>query len=213
MTNAIILGTGPSLAKQKPEIERLQKKGFKLFGVNNTYMDFDLDVWIACDQKWHEIYSPVKGDFDKWHWDKQICERYGYEHIEGRWGDGPNKCAGLSKDRNWIAYGHSSAYQAIGLASSIYESSSIILCGYDMCYTEMHRHYFKGLSKNRGEYPEGIIKNSSFDGLIKCYETIAMQMYEDYPNSDEKRDGFPCIYNATEGSALTCFPFVSLEDL
>lgn len=143
---AIILGTGPSLSDQADEIRRLKNKGFKLFGVNNTYMDFDLDVWIACDPKWHDIYSPAKGNFDKWHWDKQICEKYGYKYIEGRWGNGPNRCDGLSKDKNWIAYGHSSGFQALGLAVH-YGARSIYLAGYDM-------HY---------------------DGLIQCYETVAKQ--------------------------------------
>jgi hypothetical protein len=47
---AIIIGTGPSLNKQKADILRLANDGYMLFGVNNTYMDFDLDVWIATDR-------------------------------------------------------------------------------------------------------------------------------------------------------------------
>lgn len=196
---AIILGTGPSLLKQKPDIERLQKKGYKLFGVNNTFNDFDLDVWIACDPSWHEIYSPVEGDFDKWHWDRRICERYGYRYIEGRWGDGPNRCSGLSTSKNYISYGHSSAFQSLGLACSVYGANECYLSGYDMRY-QGARHYFGGLSGEVGEYPEPLRKYSSFDGLIHCYETVAKQnVYK--------------IYNATKGSALTCFPFKYLEDL
>lgn len=199
VSKAIILGTGPSLEAQKPDIERLQKQGYKLFGVNNTYMDFDLDVWIACDHKWHEIYSPVKGDFDKWHWDKQICERYDYEYIEGRWGDGPNKCSGLETGGK-IAYGHSSGFQALNLAV-YYGAKEIYLAGYDMYYTPERRHYFRGLSDSKGEYPEVIRKNSTFQGLIECYETI--------PRCNPEIE----IYNATRGSALKCFPFRYLEEL
>ena len=186
---AIILGTGPSLSKQADVI---RKSGYMLFGVNNTFNDFDLDVWIACDPKWHEIYSPVEGDFDKWHWDRGICERYGYRYIEGRWGDG------LSTDKRCIHYGHSSGYQALNLAVH-YECSPIYLCGYDMHYRE-RRHYFSGLSGESGEYPEGLRKFSTFEGLIDCYATIA----------DQKR--LPPIYNCTEGSELKCFPFRCLHD-
>lgn len=197
---AIIIGTGPSLNKQKYDIIRLSNEGYMLFGVNNTYMDFDLDVWIACDPKWHEIYSPVEGNFDKWHWDRGICEKYGYRYIEGRWQDAENGTYGLSRDKSYIHYGHSSGYQALGLAAH-YECNNFFLCGFDMHYEGSQRHYFGGLSDNPGEYPERIQKNSTFDGLIKCYETIPKE------NPELK------IYNCTEGSALTCFPFVDLEDL
>lgn len=191
---AIIIGTGPSLTDQKPHIERLQRQGFKLFGVNNTYMDFDLDVWIACDPKWHKLCSPVLGHFDKWHWDKSICDRYGYEHIAGIWEDG------LSTDKSYIHYGHSSGYQALNLAVH-YGASEIYLAGYDMSYKVPKRHYFSGLSGQDGEYPKPLRKHSTFDGLVKCYETIA------------KQKGLPKIYNATRDSALSCFEFKYLEDL
>jgi hypothetical protein len=192
MTSGIILGTGPSLALQKPDIERLQKKGFMVFGVNNTFNDFDLDVWIACDPKWHEIYSPVEGDFDKWHWNNAICQKHGYKYIEGRWGDG------LSEDKEYIHYGHSSGYQALGLAVK-YGCDSIYLAGYDMSYSASKRHYFSDLSGQEGEYPKALRKNSTFEGLIKCYETI--------PRENPEIE----IYNCTKGSALTCFPYKAME--
>ena len=184
---AIILGTGPSLNYQKPYIERARKSGVMLFGVNNTYLDFDIDVWIACDRQWHYEYSPVCGDFDKWHWDKDICEKYSYKHIEGSWGDG------LSTDKRYIHYGHSSGYQALNLALH-YGATEIFLCGYDMRY-KGSRHYFDGLSEQDGEYPEHLRKYSSFDGLIKQYETIP-----------KVNPGLK-IFNCTKDSALTCFPY------
>ena len=143
---AVILGTGPSLADQA---EAIRNSGFKLFGINNTFNDFDLDVWIACDPTWHEVYSPIEGNFDKWHWDKGICQRYCYNYIEGRWGDGPNKCSGLSHDPSYIAYGHSSGFQALGLAVH-YGCDPIYLAGYDMNYDSDNRHYFTDLSDKGG---------------------------------------------------------------
>lgn len=162
------------------------------FGVNNTFKDFPLKAWIACDPAWHHHFGKIEGDFDKWHWDKEICRKYGYEYIEGRWGDG------LSTDKSYIHYGHSSGYQALNLAVH-YGYTSIYLAGYDMRYDLGARHYFDGLSPDAGEYPEKLRKYSTFDGLIKCYETIAVQK------------DLPCkIYNMTEGSALRGFEFKAL---
>ena len=184
---AVILGTGPSLADQA---EAIRASGAALFGINNTFADFNLDAWIACDPAWHQLFSPISGDFAKWHWDKPLCERYGYEYIEGRWGDG------LSTDPAYIHYNHSSGAQALNLAV-LYGCSPIYLAGYDMRYTEK-RHYFDGLSDKSGEYPTLLRKYSTFDGLIGCYEKIAAQ------------GGLPPIINLTHDSALRCFPFGQL---
>lgn len=188
---AIIIGTGPSLNIE--QVKAAQARGCVLFGVNNTYLDFDLDVWIACDPAWHAAYSPAPGDFHKWHWDKAICEKYGYRYITGRWGDG------LSLDPACIHYGHSSGYQALNLAVH-YGCGRVLLAGFDMHYRRGQRHYFAGLSDKSGEYPQQLRKFSTFDGLIQCYQTIADQQ------------GLPPIINCTPGSALRCFPFGDLND-
>jgi len=191
---ALIIGTGPSIKDQYSDIKRLANDGFKLFGVNNTYEDFPLDAWIACDPSWHQIYGKVEGDFDKWHWNKAICDKYGYKYIEGRWGDG------LSLDDSYIHYGHSSGYQALGLAIH-YGATEVYLCGYDMNYSAEVRHYFSGLSAQGGEYPQELRKYSTFDGLIRCYETIARQ------------EGLPKIYNCTKDSSMKCFEYRDISDL
>lgn len=186
---AVIIGTGPSLASQA---QAVRDSGAVLFGVNNTFRDFDLDVWIACNHEWHAVYSPVEGRFEKWHWDRGVCDRYGYKYIEGRWG------AGLSLDPEYIHYGHSSGYQALNLAV-LYGCGPIYLAGYDMHYPRERRHYFDGLSETPGEYPAEMRKFSTFEGLIGCYQTIA-----------DQAASLPEIINATPGSALRCFPFGNL---
>ena len=186
---AIIVGTGPSL--QVDLIKQLKAENkVVLFGVNNTFQDFDLDVWIACDPSWHKEYSPVDIAADCWHWDPDICERFGYQYIPGHWGDG------LSVDPSYIHFGHSSGYQALNLAVH-YGCSRILLCGYDMHY-RASRHYFTDLSDKEGEYPQVLRKYSTFDGLITCYQTIADQ------------SGLPEIINCSPGSALDCFPLGDL---
>lgn len=186
---AVIIGTGPSLAGQA---DAVRASGAILVGVNNTYQDFALDAWIACNAEWHAVYSPVAGGFDKWHWDRAICSRYGYQYIEGRWGDG------LSLDPSFIHYGHSSGYQALNLAV-LYGCGPIYLAGFDMRYPPGRRHYFDGLSDDAGEYPQGMRKYSSFDGLLRCYQTIA-----------DQASSLPRIINTTPDSALRCFEFGEL---
>jgi hypothetical protein len=185
----VILGTGPGLNQVAHLIPDFPGK---VFGINNTFEDFDLDVWIACDPQWHNHYGQVSGDFDKWHWDKSICEKYGYRYIEGRWFDG------LSTDPSWISYNHSSGAQALNLAVH-YGCDPILLVGFDMRY-DGQRHYFATLSEEAGEYPHALRKFSTFDGLLECYQYIADQ------------DGLPTIINCTEGSAMTCFEMGDLRD-
>lgn len=182
-----MIGTGPSLADQA---ERIRKSDAVLFGINNTFNDFELDVWIACDPEWHRKYSPIKGDFEKWHWDRGICARFGYQYIEGRWGEG------LSLDPGFIHYNHSSSAQALNLAV-LHGCDPIYLAGFDMRYTQK-RHYFDDLSMDPGEYPPELRKYSTFEGLIGHFEAIGRQA------------GLPRIINLTHDSALRCFPFGDL---
>lgn len=217
---AIVLGTGPSLEKEQDLIIVLQKMlsgsmfPLVIFGVNNTFNDFDLDVWIACDPNWHKHFGKIEGPFIKYHWDINICREYGYNFIQGFWENG------LSLNKNYIHYNHASSIQALNLAV-LHECNPIYLCGHDMKYTPGGpRHYFSGLSDQDGEYPEPLRKYSEFDGrgigsggLLQCYKNVAVQFYEDYPLCRKVRHGLPRIYNCTENSAMTCFPYKSLRSI
>lgn len=192
----VVIGTGPSLADVADDLHELKAEGrITLFGINNTYKDFNLDSWIACDPKWHEHYGQVYGDFDKWHWDKDICREYGYKWIHGIWLDG------LSTDPDHLSLGHASGWQALNLAVH-YRCDKILLVGHDMTYRENEpRHYFN-LSDKDGEYPQPLRKYSEFlkpdgSGLLTNYKHIADQC---------ERGEIPKIYNCTPQSAMTWFP-------
>jgi len=196
---AVVLGTGPSLAGQRDLIIRLrQDNKIRIFGVNHTWKDFPVDVLICCDPQFHNYYGKIEGPFAHWHWSKEICDRHGYLYIEGRWFDG------LSLDPSWISLNHCSSAQALNLAVH-YGCRPLYLAGHDFRYPEgQPRHYFTNLSDLAGEYPQKLRKFSKFskpDGndLMAVYQKIAEQ------------DGLPPIYNATTGSALTCFPQADLE--
>lgn len=205
---AIVIGTGPSLNVAQVR-EAGKRDDVMLFGVNNTFEDFDLDVWIACDPAWHRHYGQVTGDFAKWHWDRQICTKYGYNYIEGRWYDGVSP-----PGSDWISYNHGSGPQILNLATSIYQCRLVLLVGHDMRYTDnTPRHYFTGLSDQAGEYPGALRKFSPFekpkrpggahpdgDGILYNYKHIAEQ------------PGLPPIINCTPGSAMTWWPIMTLEE-
>ena len=212
----LILGTGPSLSKVAPLIPQFDGL---VFGCNNTYQDFGLDVWLACDPKWHALYGQVSGDFYKWHWDKGICEKYDYEYVEGVWMvDGiayprdqfrtpPGPCGGLwLKDKTRISLNHCSGAQLLNLAANQYGCEEIILVGHDFHYNGTQRHYFNGLSKIDGEYPAELRKTSEFrkpndpDDLMSVYRRIS------------ETPGLPRIINCTPDSALPWFEFGKLDD-
>ena len=198
----VVIGTGPSLANVADQLRELKAAGkVMLFGINRTFLDFDLDVWIQCDDKMHYHYGQVEGDFDKWHYLPEICEKYGYKHIEGVWLDG------LSTDKTKLSLGHASGWQALQLAVH-YDCDVILLVGHDMRYDNGPRHYFSGLSEANGEYPAALRKHSLFlkpdgSGLLPNYAHIANQC---------KRGEVVPIVNCTKHSAMTCFPMGKLSD-
>lgn len=195
----LIVGTGYSLKAQLPLLPRFDGL---VFTCNNTFKDVPTDVWLSCDPSWHEHYGKVTGVFAKWHWDKDICSRYGYRYVEGVWVDG------LVMDTPQISYNHCSGAQLLNLAANphFYGCEEIVLVGHDFHYNAPQRHYFDDLSGDKGEYPKAIRKYSKFDkkgqgnDLLQVYRRI----------SDQSR--LPPIINCTPDSALPWFPMGKLED-
>lgn len=213
----LIVGTGYSL---KAQLDLIPKFNGLVFTCNNTPQDVRTDVWSSCDPTWHELNG--KQDIpgaDCWHWDKGICEAYGYKYVEGVWMvDGkayprdmhltpPGDCGGLwMQDKSRISLNHCSGAQLLNLACNQYECDEVLLVGHDFHYSAPRRHYFEELSETPGEYPQQIRKTSNFDkgngrgDLLDVYRQIA------------KQEGLPPIINCTPGSKLSCFPMGRLED-
>ena len=194
----LIVGTGPSLSQYLPIIDKFDGL---IFTCNNTYRDVFTSVWLACDPAWHKHYGKVEGDFNKWHWSKDICDQYGYRYVEGVWVDGL-----WMEDDTKISLNHCSGAQLLNLCLNQDGCDEAILIGHDFHYNAPTRHYFTGLSETAGEYPKEIrkfskfIKNNGQDDLLAVYKRIAYQR------------GLPRIVNATPGSALPWFDFVRFED-
>ena len=205
----IVIGTGPSLANDIELIRQLKADDrVILFGINNTFSDFKLDAWIACDPAWHDLYGRIGGDFDKWHWSSAICKKYDYRYIEGRWVNGVSPVGA-----DWISLNHGSGPQALNLATSIYCCDLVLLVGHDMTYRPGQRRHYFDISDIPGEYPQALRKWSHFekpkreggahpdgDGILYNYKWIA-----------EQKD-LPPIINCTPGSAMTWFPIRPLAD-
>jgi hypothetical protein len=213
----LIVGTGPSLRQQLDLIPRFPGL---VFTCNNTYQDIRTDVWLACDPKWHAYYGKVHGDFDKWHWDADICQQFGYRYVEGVWMvDGiayprdqyttpPGDCGGLwLEDKTRISLNHCSGAQLLNLAANQYECETILLIGHDFQYSAGRpRHYFSDLSDTPGEYPALLRKWSEFNKRGKGHDLLAVyRAIADQP-------GRPPIYNCTPDSALKWFPMGDFED-
>lgn len=185
----VIIGTGPSLTDDQLDLV----KPYRKFGVNNAIFKTDLDVHLACNPEWWDHYhDQIKSEAALWTWDKPTADKYGLNHISGRWGPG------LSTDPDYIHYHHGSGPQMVNLAYH-YGVKTFILIGWDMRYSQK-RHYF-------GEYPKELQHwprtgpNGELTGLIKEMETIKPEGYDIQ------------IYNCSPGSALTCYPSRSLSEL
>jgi hypothetical protein len=198
MPKALIVGTGYSL---KAQLDLIPKFDGLVFTCNNTHQDVKTDVWLSCDPSWHEMTGQVEGDFDKWHWSKEICDRFGYRYIEGIWMDGL-----WVQDNTKISLNHCSGAQLLNLACNQYECDEVILIGHDFHYDAPQRHYFDGLSETPGEYPQQIRKFSKFDKKGAGNDLLAV-----YKHIADQKD-LPKIVNCTPGSALPWFPIREFKD-
>ena len=194
----IIIGTGPSLSDEQVAwaVHKQTGFGWKLFGINNVYQRVpSIDYFMACNPEWWDeyVHDPKlrEAPFQKWTWSKPTWVKHkndvtNFHYIRGVWEDS------LSKNPNYIHYGHASGYQIMGIAyhAGIRE---FYLIGYDMAYPPgQPRHYF-------GEYPAALYHNprtgpkGEFTGLIRQFETI-----------DEADLGIK-VYNLCTTSALEHF--------
>ena len=161
------------------------------------------DVLYAADNHWwvHHKGVPQFGG-EKWTThqstpreqhgnDKsEFAEAYGLHLVLG-----DDNCEGFSYDPFRIAHGSNSGFQAINLAI-LFGCKRIVLCGFDMHGTS---HFF-------GDHPEAVMpvdvqRQRDFSRFVKYFERAVSTL------PDEVR-----IINATPGSAMKCFPSMSVED-
>lgn len=191
----IVAASGPSLTKDIAE----QCKGHRIIAVNDAYklMPF-ADVLYACDAKWwyhHEGCPSFDGE--KWsshseHNDKRdVFLRYKVRVARGE------QVPMFSADSALIHYGGkggaNGGFQAVNIAI-LWGAAFILLVGFDMRTVNGKSHFF-------GDHPAGFVKQSPYKDFIAAFDKAAKQI----PKGVQ-------IINCTEGSALKCFPSMSLYD-
>lgn len=157
------------------------------------------DVLYGCDNHWWEYYKGTGFRGEKWSThehdpreqhvnDKtELAKKYGIKVIHGRDGDT------FSLDPSVIHYGSNSGFQAINLAI-LFGCTYIILVGFDMQSSGGRQHFF-------GDHPKELGATKDYERFIPRFESAAKALPAQIR-----------IVNATPGSALKCFPMMSLED-
>lgn len=189
-TSCVVAGTGPSLTAAVAE----QCRGSHVIAVNDAYrlMPF-ADVLYACDAAWWTVHRGVP-EFTGEKWSshskgnekQEAAKRYGLRLVAGKRADG------FSTDPSCIHYGGNSGFQAVNLAI-LWGCTRILLVGFDMKTVRKKRHFF-------GNHPAPLNNPWRFDSFIQNFAKAAKSL----PAGVE-------ILNCTPGSALQCFPMVSLE--
>lgn len=189
----IVAATGPSLT---PEVAEICKDHGAIIAVNDAYKLLpDAPVLYACDNAWWRVHKGCP-DFkgEKWSThnpkgnDKlQVAKLYGLRLIAGRRGPG------FSSDPSVIYYGDNSGFQAVNLAIH-FGAKRIVLVGFDMRQVGSQQHFF-------GSHPHPLRRSSSYSVFVKAFHNASAAV----PNGAK-------IINATPGSALKSFPFMSLQE-
>lgn len=173
---------------------------WKLILVQDAYRVFKFaDALYGCNPSWWRLHRNCDGcEAPKWsthHEDMTnnklaLADELGIRLVEGRHGDE------FSLDPSYINYGSNSGFQAINLAILL-GCKKIVLVGFDMRCKNGKGHFF-------GNHPGGELRQNTdeeYRNFVRHYERAAKAL----PASIS-------IVNATPGSALTCFPMLSLED-
>lgn len=226
---AVIIGTGPSLDPNR-DLRKLWKIGSPYFvkvGVNDVFKYMPLDVHVTVNPEWWE-YNVRTGYWSLlaemahggrcWHSDAATSNLYGLRNFG--WFDVEDP-RGLSLHPDKINLGHSSGFAALNI-SYLMGCNPIYLLGHDMKYPSDYnaqrkdpggkRHFFGEYAAPLQHWPSVKVgKRGELDGLIALYERVARQMDRGLMACGSGGN-FLEIYNVTPGSALTCFPTMTLDE-
>lgn len=190
----IVAASGPSLTQAIAD----QCGGQRIVAVNDAYRLFPFaDVLYACDAGWYDLHAGCR-DFRGERWtshslspknDKtMVADRLGLRVIEGR--DG----IGFSRDPAHVHYANNSGFQAVNLAL-LWGADPVVLVGFDMRAIDKRTHFF-------GNHKAPLRDGGQYGKWAANFAKAAEMLW--HPR--------PTIINATPGSALTCFPIMSLAE-
>lgn len=173
------------------DLERVRRRDWRVLAVNCTWQ---LVPWAhalyAGDLQWWARYADTLCGFagERWTRDEAAALRYRLRRVRIRDGQG------LCRELGCVNAGGNSGYQAVNLAYH-FGAQRIVLLGFDM-----HRNS----GGHWHEEHEGMLSAPATHMPVwrRSFEALAF---------DLKVEGVE-VLNATEGSALTCFPRRSLRD-
>lgn len=194
----IVAAPGPSLTAEVAHKCRMTRwrEGWRIVAVQDSYklMPF-ADALYACDAHWWDIHKDC-GGFGGERWsthEKSSNEKlaqaraYGLRLVAGENGDT------FSFDPGVIRYGSNSGFQAVQLAL-LKGCRRIVLVGFDMRRVDGKAHFF-------GDHPAPCHNRADYQEFTKRFDRAAKSLGPEVQ-----------IVNATPGSALRCFPMVTLDD-
>jgi len=188
----VVAATGPSLT---PEVAR-QVRRHPVVAVSDAWRLIpEAAVLYSCDAPWWRHHQGAPG-FAGERWSSHgglptndkadVARAFGLRLVAGRPGDT------FSRDPGRIHFGNNSGFQAINLAI-LMGARRIVLVGFDM-HTEGKRHFF-------GDHPKGLQNSVDYRQFLPHFASAARALEPDV-----------AIINATPGSALRCWPMMTLDD-
>jgi hypothetical protein len=193
-----IIGGGPSVTQA--QVDYLKGR-CRVIAVNDAYLLCPwADVLYFCDDRWwgwhhkrpeYQAFAGIKVTLEN----PRVCQlEPGVKPIRNMGREG------LWPGRNGVMTGANSGYQGINLAVH-FGAKRILLIGFDMHMRGGKSHWF-------GKHP--INHPTKTDNVPGDYSNT---MLPNFPTLLDplKQLGVEVI-NCTPGSALTCFPMMSLED-
>lgn len=198
----VIAASGPSLSPAQADAVRTARRknphSLAVIAVNDAYRLFpDADILYACDAAWWRVHGGVRG-FRGERWN-QIFVRGATERHDlaaaAQWGlqSVASKNAPLPfLTGDTIAQGMNSGFQAVNLAV-LMGAREIVLIGFDMGRAGK-AHFF-------GDHPRPLANDSPYTLFLKAFDRAAPA----YAAAGVR------IINASERTAMTCFPRLNLE--
>lgn len=189
---AVVVCAGPSLSDE--QLDAISPAECKIIAVNTAYLYAPwAEVVYAGDMMfWRAHYARIKAACDPkvtqmWTQDSSAAERYQINRQRA------GNREGLG--REVIHLNGNSGFQAINLAY-LWGAKKILLVGMDMKLGpngERHRH---------GDHEKGLVQAQLFHDWLQRSVKFA----------EDLRAAGCDVVNCTPGSALTCFPFASIEE-
>jgi hypothetical protein len=195
----VVAATGPSLTEEvaaRVRRARWPEERVRVVAVNDAYRRLPYaDILYACDERWWRVH--IESVRSMFHGERWTTHENGKDSSNGKDGmpaEWNVSCVlgkdgrGFSTDPGLIHYGQNSGFQAINLAI-LKGATRIILVGFDM---GGRGHFF-------GDHPDPLHNRTDYRAFLPTFQEAA-------------RTCRVPILNATPGSALDCWPRVTLEE-